>query len=914
MVLFRYMALAAATASVASSAKISVQVHRNLEVAKATHVVVKFHCDQALTNHRRRLQAGATRAETIESVVESLQDHTRETQKDVLAMLASRPESSDGMAVRSTWIDCAMYIDNITPEVLAQVAASPHVKTIHEPIVAHLEPVAVSNSSQVATTNQWGVDKIQAPLAWAKGIKGQGIVVGDIDTGVRYTHEAIRANWRKEKGWFDAIEKSPTPVDVDGHGTHTVGTVLGTTHGMGVAPSAQWIGCRGCFPKCSVEALIQCAQFMICPTDPDGKNPDCSKAPHVINNSWGGGGDNYFHEAIAAWRAAGIIPVFAAGNSGYLGCASADHPGTSPLVISVGNTNADDGIALSSSSLGPSNSGLVKPDVAAPGTDIVSAGISDDVSLREVSGTSMAAPHAAGVIALYLSANKGATYDQVYAALTNSAETSILDLPSKACGGVPNTQFPNNVFGFGRLNVLKAVTAPPSTPRPTLPPPSSFCAFKKADADYRGYDLVQTKQFDYDDCCADCQNTPGCNAYTWTWKNMEGGTCWLKNVPENEQAYYSAGSISAKLVQPSPPSLCGPLDENTDYAGNDLTSTKQTKPEACCADCQNTPNCKAFVWTNTNSGTCWLKSAKGERKVLVGAKAGAVPTDNNSCGRLEDNTDYAGNDLTSTTQSKADACCADCQNTPKCKVFVWSNFNGGTCWLKSAKGAKTSSPGAKAGTIPEVKPSCGPLEENTDYAGHDLKSTTQAKADACCADCKDTPKCKVFVWSNFNGGTCWLKSAKGAKKTVMGAKAGSIEGTDNESCGVVESNVDFAGQDIAEARGAQSECCNLCQANDACNAYSWFSGVCYLKSSRGASSAKSGVMSARVNKCSVLEKGVDYVGNDLSSMGGAVDDCCAFCRETDGCGAFSWANDICYLKRTKGETRSNAGVISATVN
>ncbi|KAF0692221.1 hypothetical protein As57867_016616, partial [Aphanomyces stellatus] len=155
----------------------------------------------------------------------------------------------------------------------------------------------------------------------------------------------------------------------------------------------------------------------------------------------------------------------------------------------------------------------------------------------------------------------------------------------------------------------------------------------------------------------------------------------------------------------------------------------------------------------------------------------------------------------------------------------------------------------------------------------------------------------------------------GAKKTVMGAKAGSIGSSDNQACGAVESNVDYVDQDVAEAPGAaSSDCCTACQANAACNAYSWFNGVCYLKSGRGSTEAKTGVQSARVNKCSALEKDVDYVGNDLSSVGGAVEDCCAFCRQTDGCGAFSWANGVCYLKSKKGTTKANSGVISAAVN
>ncbi|KAF0691068.1 hypothetical protein As57867_017578, partial [Aphanomyces stellatus] len=763
MVMARYVLVAAAASAV--SAKISVQVHRNLEVAPTTNVVVKFHCDQPLSTHRRRLQAGASRADTIQSLVESLQEHTSATQKDVLGLLATQPESTDGSSATvtaTTWIDCAMYINNASDDVVKKIAAFPQVKSIHEPVVVAMSPMKPTDAkAEAAGANQWGIDMIQAPAVWAKGNKGQGIVVGSIDTGVRYTHEALQSNWRKEYGWFDPYNGTDAPYDKWGHGTHTMGTIAGTAQGMGVAPGSQWMSCLGCNYLCYQQQVIQCAQFMLCPTDSKGNKKDCSKAPHVVSNSYGmySAGQNYLDEAIAAWREASIIPVFANCNEQQLGCGFAGYPASSPNVIGVGGTNERDSLYLGTS-LGPTADNRIKPDVAAPGEDVASAANYDDKSLTTMSGTSMAAPHVAGAIALYLVEHKGATYDQVYTAFTNNADTKLV-LSNRTCGGIPDTQYPNNIYGYGRINVLKAVTAAPDTPRPTLAPPPPVCARTELNTNFEGGDIKSTWPREIDDCCTDCQNTPNCNAYSWTYVSdptPQGGTCLLKNLQGAPERKYNEFYKSATMYPQG--YNCGPMEYNTDYAGFDIKSTSQAKPESCCAECQKTKECKVFVWTPDNGGTCYLKSAKGEMKWLFNAKAGSAPSK------------------------------------------------------------------------PNPPSDCGALEENTDYADNDLSSTSQAKAESCCADCQNTPKCKVFVWNNYNGGTCWLKTAKG-KKTVMGAKAGSIGSSDNQACGAVESNVDYVDQDVAEAPGAaSSDCCTACQANAACNAYSWFNGVCYLKSGR----------------------------------------------------------------------------------
>ncbi|RHY41975.1 hypothetical protein DYB34_014136 [Aphanomyces astaci] len=658
-----------------------------------------------------------------------------------------------------------MYIDNVPDTLVQKIAALPEVKSIDEPVVIALEKPQEGvkpASLTVDGVNQWGVEKIQAPALWAKGIKGDGIVVASVDTGVRYTHESLKSNWRQEYGWFDPYNKSELPNDPWGHGTHTMGTMVGTTQGIGVAPNAKWMACMGCNYLCYQYQLMQCAQFLLCPHDKDGGNPDCSKAPHVINNSYGAYYASYWMEdAITAWRTAGIIPVFSNGNDGSNGCAYSGYPGASPQVIGVGATDSTEHLAYFSS-LGPSVTNRLKPDISAPGVDIVSAAIYDDTSLVWNSGTSMAAPHIAGTVALYLSVNKGATYDQVYTALTNNVDTDTLSPPNKTCGGIPKTQYPNHLFGYGRLNAFKAVTAPPSTPRPTLPP-----------------------------------LPPKCTA----WNN-----------------YY-------------------------EISGRDVKAVSQRTADNCCDECRNTPNCNAFSFTKDNGGTCWLKA----------------------------------------------------EDKPVNWVFK-----------EGSKSARVLNPTNYLAT-------CTTLEGNTHYAGGDFASTKQENAESCCGDCENTPDCQLFGWTNHSGGTCWLKYTRGARTSVVGAKAGFLLAGPS-SCGGVESNVDFVGQNVAQVPADQAaDCCAACHIHQACNAYSWLGGVCYLKGRRAETKVASGVVSARVDKCSALESDVYYVGNGLSEVKADVADCCANCRQTSGCGAFSWANGVCYLKSYKETSQANTSFISAVV-
>lgn len=288
---------------------------------------------------------------------------------------------------------------------------------------------------------------------------------------MRGSHQALKDNFLGEFGWFDPYEKTTEPTDTNGHGTHTMGTMVGRG-GIGVAPGAKWMSCRGCYILgCSEEGLLGCAEFFTCPSDPTGSTRDCSKAPDVINNSWGGGrGQTYFEPIVKTWHEAGIIPVFSNGNSGP-SCGSANSPADMSNVIAVGSTTSEDQIS-SFSSKGPSVNGLLKPQVSAPGSAVRSASHQSDSSYKFLDGTSMAAPHVSGVIALMKSVDGDLTYKQALDIITSTTDQESLVSSGMYCGTIDDTTFPNNVFGYGRINARKAVLA--ASVKPT-PPPQQKC-------------------------------------------------------------------------------------------------------------------------------------------------------------------------------------------------------------------------------------------------------------------------------------------------------------------------------------------------------------------------------------------------------------------------------------------------------
>jgi hypothetical protein len=309
---------------------------------------------------------------------------------------------------------------------------------------------------------------VGAPTVWEQGVLGGGVVVASIDTGVDFEHPALVAQYRgtldngsfsHDGNWFDPTGIcGDVPCDNVGHGTHTVGTIVGGdgpgpfTPDVGLAPGARWIAAKGCEDlDCSESALLAAGQWVLAPTDLDGSHPDPSRRPDIVNNSWGGGPDDpFYQDVVRAWRAAGIVPVFSSGAFDAT-CGAGGSPGDYLESVSVGATDSADVVA-EFSGRGPSVFGKVNPNVVAPGVDIESSVPGGGFELY--SGTSMAAAHVSGAFALIMSAAPE-LHRQVDAAQF-ALEATAVDIVDLTCGGDDDGD-PNNVAGEGRIDVAAAV-------------------------------------------------------------------------------------------------------------------------------------------------------------------------------------------------------------------------------------------------------------------------------------------------------------------------------------------------------------------------------------------------------------------------------------------------------------------------
>ena len=354
-----------------------------------------------------------------------------------------------------------------------------------------IEPPEIANFSDATDrpdgTNavEWGVNNVNAPAVWAQGFTGQGMVIGGLDTGIRWTHSALKPKYRGWDGatadhnfnWHDAIHSgggscgadTVAPCDDNGHGTHTVGTTVGESgsNQIGVAPGAKWIGCRNMNEGIGTPATYtECFQFMIAPTDLAGNNANPALRPHVLNNSWGcpvsegcvTGAE--LETIVNNTQAAGIFVAVSAGNAGPNGCETVeDPPAFYEASFSVGSITITNGLS-SFSSRGPSTfytPNILKPNISAPGSSVRSSTRTSDTSYGNSSGTSMASPHVAGVVALIWSAHPQLVRDiaATKTLLQNTANPHD-NRPAQTCGGTPSTQIPNNSFGYGRIDAYAA--------------------------------------------------------------------------------------------------------------------------------------------------------------------------------------------------------------------------------------------------------------------------------------------------------------------------------------------------------------------------------------------------------------------------------------------------------------------------
>jgi hypothetical protein len=215
--------------------------------------------------------------------------------------------------------------------------------------------------------------------------------------------------------------------------------------------------------------------------------------------------------------------------------------------------------------------------------------------------------------------------------------------------------------------------------------------------------------------------------------------------------------------------------------------------------------------------------------------------------------DYVDNDLARVGSPTAGGCCDICKAHPGCRAFSYTNFLGGSCWLKSSKGTTRQDSSVQSAEVyPSpivVPPVCPNLQKDVDFFDNDIGNAPSPSAEGCCSICKARSDCRAFSWSNHNGGTCWLKSRTGASKPTQGVISATVLPNPPPTCNI-QNNVDYFDNDIGNSPSPSAEgCCDICRGWSGCRAFSWSNhndGTCWLKSMKGADQPTAGVRSAVV--------------------------------------------------------------------
>jgi len=419
------------------------------------------------------------------AVHDVLVDFTQKEQAPLLAMAKAAGHEAKGF-----WVSNTVFVKNASPEFIKKMMTNADVRKMNGnkaySIIDNVEGetqedkfAVLDNHSQHRRAQgapEYGIEITRSDVAQAAGYTGEGVVTCNVDTGVRWTHEALINSYRGNVEDHDWNWIGPgssgypnEPADGNGHGTHTMGTISGqpVSFGIGMAPDSEWIAAAGCNPfgSCPSADLLESLQFCGCPTRTDGSQPDCTRAPDLCSNSWGGGrGQSTFWDALGVLKEEEVVTLFSMGNSGSGGCDTANSPGDSELVISVGASDEADVIAFfSSRGPGISVPGVTRqqPHITGPGVNVISSYNGADDEYASASGTSMSCPHVAGYVAQLLGAVPDLTIEDLERIMEDTPTVTGLGCTGNACecDDVPITTFPNMVWGYGRIDVCSALEA-----------------------------------------------------------------------------------------------------------------------------------------------------------------------------------------------------------------------------------------------------------------------------------------------------------------------------------------------------------------------------------------------------------------------------------------------------------------------
>ncbi len=443
---------------------------QGLAASEKLQIVVMLSQQADISSLDRQLKLErATLADRNRRVIEALQEVANATQPAVADFLEQLRINGDVEKYQMLWI-ANMFIAIANNTAINAIASRSDIGDLYWAYPIELiAPVETKSADpDLITTHEIGLERINAPAAWALGYTGAGRVVSNMDTGVAGTHPALAARFRGdvngngtfEESWYDPYANSPNPMDSNGHGTHTMGTICGRTPSgdtIGVAIDAQWIASapidRGGGISRTIADAILSFQWT---TNPDG-DPNTQDNPDAVGNSWGIP-QSYAHQCDTTfWRvidnceAAGTVVVFSAGNESTQGLRSpAARATTLYNCFSVGAVDGSNPqLPLASfSSRGPSlcASGnlAIKPEVVAPGVNVRSAAPSG--GYQTMSGTSMASPHVTGSVAVIRQVNPNLDVDAIKEILMSTAR----DLPFSS----PNGE--DNLYGHGIIDLYEA--------------------------------------------------------------------------------------------------------------------------------------------------------------------------------------------------------------------------------------------------------------------------------------------------------------------------------------------------------------------------------------------------------------------------------------------------------------------------
>ena len=418
-------------------------------------------------------------------VYETLLKQADETQAQVRGYL-----TGSKVEFQSYWINNSILVTSSDKTVLTDIQKFEGVESIQarKSFILYEPDTSAAVFDNGVKAVEPNLTHVNADDVWGMGIDGSGLVVANIDTGVRYTHQALVGHYRGNDGgtfdhnysWWDPYGDHPaSPADDNGHGSHTMGTMVGDDGGanqIGIAPGAEWIACRGCnTSSCTDTALLSCGQFMAAPTDLSGGNANPDMRPNAVNNSWGDCGqsyDSWYSSPINAWLAAGIYPIFSNGNASNCGYSSppglntVGNPARSGNVTGVGSSGEQNGQYATHSNWGPTDNpdtvnpvdgfANMKPQVLAPGVSIRSSVPDSDTAYEDGwSGTSMSAPHVTGLVALIWQAAPCLIGD--YAATETIIESTAVDMVYEDGSSDTPSNFPNYATGWGEIDALAAV-------------------------------------------------------------------------------------------------------------------------------------------------------------------------------------------------------------------------------------------------------------------------------------------------------------------------------------------------------------------------------------------------------------------------------------------------------------------------